>query len=159
MSEYKELLKRLRGDHYATDPHKAADAIELLERERNEAHRYANDMVQDTYEGAYVPTTLCDAMRQALASVAPNHPALLAKPPSYGVWESLWMQVQLLKASEKILESEVADLTAKRDEQNSWIKHIREVANGEEQVANTDTDALAYIANYISALDNPAPKA
>lgn len=70
------------------------------------AERYANDMLQDTYEGAYVPTTLRDALVQALSEVAPDHPALKAKPPSYGVWQMLRLRLnEVTKERDELLKA------------------------------------------------------
>lgn len=96
-----------------------ADVARQLERELNDwknraenAERYANDMLQDTYEGAYVPTSLRDCLVQALTEVAPNHPVLKAKPPSYGVWEKL--RKELDEANEKL------DLVTKQRD-DAWM--------------------------------------
>lgn len=70
--------------------------------------RHATNLYQDACEGAYAEVSFCDAMRQALSEVAPEHPALKGQPPNFGTWESL-------ARDNAALRSQVADLAAQRD--------------------------------------------
>lgn len=59
--------------------------------------RWAANVYQDSCENAYVEVSLLDAALQALSEVAPDHPLLKGKPPSFGVWQKLNHENQQLK--------------------------------------------------------------
>jgi len=58
------------------------------------AERARDNLVQDACECAMVPVSLYDAMKQALAEVAPDHAALQTYAPAFGVWEMLSRQLR-----------------------------------------------------------------
>lgn len=66
-----------------------AAVLTTLVRRLVDAERARDNLVQDACENAMVPVSLLDAMKQALAGIVPDHPALQTYAPSFGTWELL----------------------------------------------------------------------
>ena len=93
------LIKR-QGDRLL----RASVALGQLADEVERYRRWSTDLAQDNCENAYVEATTHDVLRQALHSVAPDHPALSEPCPSYGVWATQQREIDSMKAYAKLAE-------------------------------------------------------